>query len=68
MLMLSTGLPQVLVAAQGTVVAVGECGLDYDRLKFCPKDAQVAGFEAQFVLSEESGLPLFLHRSSRFPT
>lgn len=46
----------------GVVVAVGELGLDYDRLQFCPADVQREQFCRQlFTLASETGLPLFLH-------
>ena len=41
-------------------VAVGECGLDYDRM-FSPRQVQLHWFERQARLAVELGLPMFLH-------
>ncbi len=42
------------------VVAIGECGLDYDR-DFSPREVQRKWFEEQIKLAEELNMPLFLH-------
>ncbi len=42
------------------VVAVGECGLDYDR-DFSPRDVQRRCFVAQLELAARVGKPVFLH-------
>lgn len=43
------------------VAAIGELGLDYDRLHFCDVETQQKGFIAQLQLAKEFDLPLFLH-------
>jgi len=48
------------LARQPQVVAIGECGLDYDR-DFSPRAFQDRWFEAQVQLACELNLPLFLH-------
>lgn len=43
------------------VVAVGECGLDYER-DFSPRPEQRSAFEAQLALAGELKKPVFLHQ------
>lgn len=48
------------LAAHPQVLAIGECGLDFDR-DFSPRPAQERCFAAQLELAARSGLPVFLH-------
>jgi TatD DNase family protein len=45
----------------GTVVFVGECGLDGDRLHYAPLAVQLRHFPMHLRLARATGLPLFLH-------
>lgn len=54
------------LAAKPQVVAVGECGLDFNR-NFSPADKQEAAFSAQLALAAELSMPLFLHCRDAHP-
>jgi len=53
-------LKQTIERNRDVVVAVGECGLDYNRM-FSPKEAQRKWFEEQIKLAIELDLPLYFH-------
>ncbi|EAN32969.2 putative deoxyribonuclease TATDN1 [Theileria parva strain Muguga] len=54
-------LDNLITQNRDRVVAIGELGLDYDRLNFCNKQTQNKYFEYQLELSRRHKLPLFLH-------
>jgi len=43
------------------VIAIGECGLDYDRTQFCDIETQKKGFGLQLEMAKLFELPLLLH-------
>ncbi len=49
------------LAPHPSVVALGECGLDYFR-DYSPRDAQRVAFKRQLDLAVEHQLPVFLHQ------
>ena len=48
------------LAADPLVVAIGECGLDFNR-NFSSSEEQIRAFEAQVELACELGMPMFVH-------
>lgn len=52
-----------IVSENDKIVAIGECGLDYDRM-FSTRENQIRCFEHHIKLAEELGKPLFLHERS----
>jgi len=55
-----------VLARQPRVVAIGECGLDFNR-NYSPHPDQEKWFRAQLELAIELGKPLFLHSRDAFP-
>jgi TatD DNase family protein len=53
------------LAGRQVIVAVGECGLDYNR-NFSPPEIQRKCFEEQLALAVELGKPVFLHERDAF--
>jgi TatD DNase family protein len=54
------------IAAHARVVAMGECGLDFNR-NYSPHPDQEKWFVAQVELAAELGKPLFLHSRDAHP-
>lgn len=53
------------LAAKPQVVAIGECGLDYNR-DFSPREVQRKWFIEQIQLAIDLDMPLFLHEREAF--
>jgi TatD DNase family protein len=55
------------LAERARVVAIGECGLDFNR-NYSPRDDQVRCFRAQLALAAELRRPVFLHERDAHDT
>ena len=60
-----TELTQLLAEPQ--VRAIGECGLDFNRM-FSPEQQQIAVFEAQLELAQQIDKPVYLHERDALDT
>ncbi|MBO1271024.1 YchF/TatD family DNA exonuclease [Shewanella sp. 4t3-1-2LB] len=49
------------LCTQAPVVAVGECGLDFDR-NYSSREQQLAAFEAQLALAAQLQMPVLMHQ------
>jgi TatD DNase family protein len=61
----AAALARLRELAGAAPVAVGECGLDYNR-NFSPPHAQRKCFEDQLALAAQLGKPVFLHERDAF--
>ncbi|MCL2761933.1 MAG: TatD family hydrolase [Treponema sp.] len=58
-------LRELVLSAPAAIVAIGECGLDYNR-NFSPPEAQRTSFEEQLAIAAQLGKPVFLHERDAF--
>lgn len=56
-------LIEKIAASNDRIVAVGECGLDFDRM-FSARENQILCLEKHIVLAKKLGKPMFLHERS----
>lgn len=54
-----------ILLQQPAVVAVGECGLDFNRM-FSPRDQQISVFSAQLSLAKQLQKAVYLHERDAF--
>ena len=50
-----------IIKYKSKIVAIGECGLDYDRLHYSIKEDQLKLFDTHFNLAQKYNLPMYLH-------
>lgn len=61
----TTGEQLALLCEEDCVIAIGECGLDYNRM-FSARDTQLKVFQRQLHLAHQLGKPVFLHCRDAF--
>jgi TatD DNase family protein len=54
-------MEKIIIENRSKVTAIGECGLDYDRLEHSSKEAQLKHFPLHFDLAAKYQLPMYLH-------
>ena len=54
-------LENLITKFKDKIIAIGECGLDYDRLHYSSKEDQNLLFSPHFNLAQKFNLPMYLH-------
>ena len=54
-------IEEYIIKYKSKIIAVGECGLDYDLVHYSIKEDQLKLFDKHFNLAEKYNLPVYLH-------